>query len=120
MADSCWHRGYTGNGVIIGMLDSGIDTTHSALRGGKLIKWRDFQYNSPIPYDDELGLGTGYAGIICGGDGLGPFGDDIGVAPGAKLIVGRIVLSIDPLLGLQWIASLKADSNFNIKGVNNS
>ncbi len=120
MANSCWYRGYTGNGVIIGMLDSGIDTTHSALRGGKLIKWRDFQYNSPIPYDDELGHGTGCAGIICGGDGLGPFGDDIGVAPGAKLIVGRIVSSIDPLLGLQWIASLKADSGFNIKGMNNS
>jgi subtilisin family serine protease len=120
MADSCWHRGYTGNGVIIGMLDSGIDTTHSALRGGKLIKWCDFQYNSPIPYDDELGLGTGCAGIICGGDGLGPFENDIGVAPGAKLIVGRIVSSVDPLLGLQWIASLKADSGFNIKGVNNS
>ena len=120
MADSCWHRGYTGNGVIIGMLDTGIDTTHPALRGGKLIKWRDFQYNSPIPYDDPPGHGTGCAGIICGGDGLGPFGDDIGVAPDAKLIVGRIASSVDPLLGLQWIASLKADSNFNIKGVNNS
>jgi len=120
MADSCWHRGYTGNGVIIGMIGSGIDTTHSALRGGKLIKWRDFQYNSPIPYDDDFGHGTACAGIICGGDGLGPFVDDIGVAPDAKLIVGRIVSPIDPLLGLQWIASLKADSGFNIKGMNNS
>ncbi len=119
MADSCWHRGYTGNDVIIGMLDTGIDTTHPALRGGKLIKWRDFQYNNPLPYDDH-GHGTGCAGIICGGDGLGPFVDDIGVAPNAKLIVGRTVSPIDPLLGFQWIASLKADSGFNIKGVNNS
>ncbi|MEO0182520.1 MAG: S8 family peptidase, partial [candidate division WOR-3 bacterium] len=124
MADSCWYYGYTGDSIIVGMLDTGIDTTHPALRGGKLIKWRDFVYNNPNPYDDH-GHGTAVAGVLCGGDGLGAFPDDIGVAPDAKLIFAKIFSAsgnpyVDPLLALQWMASLKADSGFNIKAINNS
>jgi len=122
MADSCWDAGYTGDSIILGMIDTGIDTTHPALRGGKLIKWRDFVYNLPEPYDDE-GHGTACAGIICGGDGLGPFTDDVGVAPSSKLVVAGVYSGggpyIDPILALQWMACLKSDSGFNIRAINN-
>ncbi len=121
MADSCWYAGYTGDSIILGMIDTGIDTTHPALSGGKLIKWRDFVNLHPYPYDDH-GHGTAGAGIICGGDGLGPFTDDVGVAPGAKLIFAKSFSSYpytDPLLALQWMACLKSDSGFNIRAINN-
>ncbi|MEO0126158.1 MAG: S8 family serine peptidase [candidate division WOR-3 bacterium] len=119
MADSCWYYGYTGDSIIIGMLDTGIDTTHPALRGGKLIKWRDFWHGIPYPYDDN-GHGTACAGIICGGDGLGPFTDDIGVAPDVKLCVAMIGGNVSPIVALQWFATLKVDSGFDIRAINNA
>jgi len=120
MADSCWNAGYTGDSIIIGHIDSGVDTTHPALRGGKLIKWRDFVDNSPIPYDD-FGHGTHTFGSLCGGDGLGPFSEDIGVAPGAKIIAAKIFGSTPgvDLLALQWMVDLKVDSGYNIRSVLN-
>src|SRR4030042_3769611 len=81
MADSCWAAGYTGDSIFIGHLDPGIDTAHPALTGNWSGKWRDCINHQPFPYDDH-GHGTFTAGIICGGDGFGPFTEDIGVAPG--------------------------------------
>ncbi|OGC42375.1 hypothetical protein A2Y85_06870 [candidate division WOR-3 bacterium RBG_13_43_14] len=123
MADSCWVPGYIGDSIILGILDTGIDSSHPAL-SGKVIKWRDFINNLPYPYDDH-GHGTAGAGVICGGDGFGPFTDDIGVAPGVKLVVAKMFASsgvpyVDPIYGLQWMASLKADSGFNIRAINNA
>src|SRR4030042_641032 len=89
MADSCWNEGYDGSGVIIGNIDSGVDTTHPALLGKWYPSgWFDAVNGLPGPYDDH-GHGTFTMGIICGGDGNGPFENDIGVAPGAKYIVAK-------------------------------
>ncbi|MGB9721012.1 MAG: S8 family serine peptidase [bacterium] len=88
-ADSCWSEGYNGSGVIVGNIDTGVDTTHPALRGKWYPGgWFDAVNNLPGPYDDH-GHGTFTMGIICGGDGNGPFVDDIGVSPGAKFIVAK-------------------------------
>ncbi len=79
-ADSCWNDGYNdgydGTGIIIGTMDTGVDTSHPALHG----KWRpagwfDAVNGQPGPYDDH-GHGVRMMGIICGGDGHGPFSDD--------------------------------------------
>ncbi len=87
--DSCWAEGFDGTGVIIGNIDSGVDTTHPALQGKWYPGgWYDAVNGLPGPYDDN-GHGTFTMGIICGGDGNGPFVDDIGVAPGAKYIIAK-------------------------------
>lgn len=119
MADSCWTAGYCGDSIIIGHIDTGIDTSHPALRG-KLIKWRDFVNGQPNPYDDN-GHGTHTAGIICGGDGPGPFPDDIGVAPGVKLVCAKAFSMFNTYIheAMEWIAVLKADSGYDIRAVNN-
>ncbi|HEX7320482.1 MAG TPA: S8 family peptidase [bacterium] len=125
MADSCWVAGFTGDSVLIGHLDTGVDFTHPALAGKFSGWWRDFINGLPDPYDDQ-GHGTYVAGVLCGGDGLGPFTDDIGVAPGAQLVVAKIFDAggggsyedIDS--GMQWLADLKADSGVNIRAVTNS
>ena len=124
MADSCWHRGYTGENIFIGHLDTGVDFNHPALQGKWSGKWRDFIYNHPSPYDDH-GHGSFNAGIICGGDGLGPFQNDIGVAPGVKIIPAKIFTNYEVPLSIileamQWMASLKVDSGYNIRAVSNS
>ncbi len=89
-ADSCWMIGYTGEGVIIGHMDTGVDVNHPALAGKWLSPyWYDPVNNQPNPYDDH-GHGTHTMGTILGGDGLGPFQYDIGVAPGAKFVTCKI------------------------------
>lgn len=88
-ADSCWEAGYTGANIVVGTLDSGIDTSHAAVRG-KWVPggWFDAVYGYPYPYDD-FGHGLFTMGIICGGDGSGPSPDDIGVAPDARYICAK-------------------------------
>ena len=125
MADSCWNEGYTGQDILIGITDTGCDFTHPALQGKWSGYWRDCVNAQAQPYDDN-GHGIFCSGIICGGDGLGPFNEDIGVAPGAKLVVAKVFdqngagqyVWIDA--GMQWIADLKVDSGVDIRAVSNS
>lgn len=88
IVDSCWNIGFDGTGVIVGTMDTGVDIFHPALQGKWAGAWYDAVNNQPDPYDDH-GHGTFVMGIICGGDGLGPFVDDIGVAPGARFIAAK-------------------------------
>jgi bacillopeptidase F len=88
-ADSCWSAGYDGSGLIVGNIDTGVDTSHPALQG-KFYPggWYDAINGQPDPYDDQ-GHGTRMMGIVCGGDGNGPFVDDIGVAPGIQFMAAK-------------------------------
>jgi subtilisin family serine protease len=87
-ADKVWSDlGINGDGVVVGILDSGVDLRHPALQG-KVIKTRDFisEYEDDQPNDGN-GHGTHCSGTILGGTSDGR---QIGVAPGAKLIMGKI------------------------------
>ncbi len=126
-ADSVWIQlGYTGNGIIIGNLDTGVDPNHPALQGKVLSQyWRDCVNNQSNPYDDN-GHGTHTTGTSVGGDGTGPFANDIGVAPGAKVINCK-AFSASGSGQNSWITccvqhfdSVKAILGVDIKAVNNS
>ncbi|WP_152912110.1 S8 family serine peptidase [Caloranaerobacter sp. TR13] len=74
---------YTKNDVVVAVIDTGIDGNHVDLDGGKIIGWKDFVNNQPLPYDDN-GHGTHVAGIIAGeGDGNPNY---TGVAKGTALV----------------------------------
>jgi bacillopeptidase F len=110
-ADSCWLEGYTGSNIVVGTLDSGVDTSHVSVRGKWVIGgWFDAVNGLPYPYDDQ-GHGLFILGIICGGDGLGPMADDIGVAPGAKFICAKAFDSVGAATNsaihscFQWFAT---------------
>lgn len=70
-------EGLTGEGVVVGVIDTGIDGDHPAL-AGKVIAFKDFVGKKTKAYDDQ-GHGTHCSGTIAGKGG-------IGVAPGARLI----------------------------------
>ncbi len=124
-ADSCWAAGFSGSGVIVGIVDTGVLTTHEALAGKWLSPyWRDGVNNQPSPYDDH-GHGTHCIGTVLGGDGPGSFVNDVGVAYGARYIPTKGFNAsgsgqyawIDTCM--QYLANLKA-GGVNIRVVSNS
>jgi len=90
-ARELWARGYDGRGIVVGVMDSGVDINHPALkskwRGGSN-SWFDPYQNTREPYDPDLsGHGTAVTGVILGED---EGGSAFGVAPGAKWIAAKI------------------------------
>lgn len=88
-APEVWLKGYTGKGIVIGFLDSGIDSSHPDLRN-RIRKFEGAKNFTPFPGsgfgDDTLenkGHGTHVVGIACGENG-------IGVAPGAECVMAKI------------------------------
>ena len=122
-ADTCWDLGYDGSGIIVGTIDTGVDTSHPAL-SGKFVPggWFDAVNGQGAPYDDN-GHGTFSLGIICGGDGNGPFVDDIGVAPGVHYIAAKVFDAGGSgqltwlHSGLQWMATQDVDIINNPWGI---
>jgi hypothetical protein len=128
--NTAWELGYSGSGVNLAIMDTGIDDGHPSLAG----KWvggvdmskpnspltpRDGTYNA----DDTNGHGTTCAGIATG-TGL-PDGTYMGAAPETKLVDIRIgsffgfapgeILQIPPNLydatleGIQWAEAHRSD-----------
>lgn len=83
---------YTGKGVKIGIIDSGIDTKHEDLKVKGGICTLEKNCSKGIPYNDDLGHGTHVAGVIgAQKNGLGI----IGIAPEAELYAIKVINSFD-------------------------
>jgi subtilisin family serine protease len=86
-ADQVWASGVNGIGVVVAVLDTGVDKTHSEL-GDSVILTDNFMGGSEF---DTGGHGTHVSGIVTGNGGYFINGNDAtGVAPGAGIIVGRV------------------------------
>jgi len=84
-APALWNLGYTGQGVVVANMDTGVDVTHPDLSGsyrGGTNSWYDPYGQHNTPYDAD-GHGTSTMGIMVGGN---TGGNHIGVAPGARWI----------------------------------
>jgi len=87
-APQVWEEfGLDGSGVVVGHIDTGADGTHPDLKG-KTIRFRDVGDGDNHAVVDGEGHGTHTAGTILGG---AAGGTAIGVAPGARMIVARVL-----------------------------
>ncbi len=117
--DKVWDAGYDGDGVVIAVIDTGIDANHPDLKG-KVVGWVDFVNGRPSPYDDN-GHGTHVSGIAAG-TGAASNGKYIGVAPKAKLVGVKVLNSQGSgllstiLKGVDWV--IKNKDKYGIKVIN--
>ena len=79
---------YSGKGVRVAVLDTGYDTEHADLSGRVLVS-ADFTYSSN-GVDDLNGHGTHTASTIAG-TGKESNGKWTGMAPGAELLIGKVL-----------------------------
>jgi len=121
-APNLWSLGYNGSGIKIAILDTGIDANHpdffvngesKILVNVSFIDY-DFDGKPDEPPVDYHGHGTHCAGIATG---TGGYLDLIkGVAPGAKLLIGKVLASNVGIgfwdwiiAGIEWAANSGAD-----------
>ena len=115
-APALWSQGYTGQGVVVASMDSGVDVNHPDLssrwRGGTN-SWYD-PYNQHATPTDLSGHGTWTTGIMVAGD---TGGTSIGLAPGAQWIAVKIFndqggsTATAIHLGFQWLLDPDGDPN---------
>ncbi|MBM0233563.1 S8 family serine peptidase [Micromonospora sp. STR1_7] len=116
-APAAWQAGFDGTGVTVGVLDTGIDASHPDF-AGHLAEVRDFTGgNDPA---DTVGHGTHVASTIVG-SGAASGGRYRGVAPGAKLLVGKVCATTecqdsDIITGMQWLAPRARVVNLSVGG----
>lgn len=131
-ADRVWNElGFTGRGIGVAVLDSGVDGTHPDLQPAmtqnvKILTPNFFTSGSSsiavgLPNSDtSSGHGTHVAGTI-GGRGTASSGYYRGVAPGSKLIgigAGDTITILFALEGFDYV--LANTSRYNIRVVSNS
>ncbi|MFD1936676.1 S8 family serine peptidase [Nonomuraea mangrovi] len=105
-AHQAWERGQDGTGVKIAVLDTGADTGHPDL-AGKIADSKSFVPDLPV--QDGHGHGTHVASTIAG-TGAASGGKYKGVAPGAQLVVGKVLDNTGSgqeswiIEGMEWAA----------------
>lgn len=110
-APAAWDAGYTGEGVTVAVLDSGVDQTHPDL-DDVVVGARDFTGSGTT--EDHYGHGTHVASIALG-SGDASDGTGRGVAPGADLLVGKVLDEYGNgemssiIDGMEWAAAEGAD-----------
>ncbi|HEY9306208.1 MAG TPA: S8 family serine peptidase [Microbacterium sp.] len=88
-APAAWAQGYTGEGVTVAVLDTGIDDTHPDLQGHILDGTKSFVPGEEVASDPH-GHGTHVASTIAG-TGAASDGTHRGVADGADLLIGKVL-----------------------------
>ena len=132
-AQSYWGAGYTGRGVDVALIDSGVVPVNGLTATGKVINGPDLSLESQFAsaqYLDSFGHGTHMAGIISGRDDAtvqpykGDSADFVGMAPDSRVLnvkvsdahgytdVSEVIAAID------WVVQHKNDNGMNVRVLN--
>jgi serine protease AprX len=126
-----WAAGYTGKGVDVAVIDSGVAPVQGLSGPRKVVDGPDLSLESQAPnlrYLDTYGHGTFMAGLIAGRDGppdsQAPPSTYLGMAPGAHIVslkvadadggtdVSQVIAAID------WVVQHAHDPGLNIRVLN--
>lgn len=106
-APVAWAAGYTGKGVKVAVLDTGVDTTHPDLKD-QVLESKNF--TTAADATDHFGHGTHVASIVAG-TGAKSGGKYKGVAPDAQILNGKVLDDTGSgddsgiLAGMEWAAA---------------
>ena len=114
-ADKAWRSGWTGSGIGVAVIDTGINATGDL--AGKVVHSEDFSGDNDNV--DHFGHGTFIGGLIAG-SGAASMGGVKGVAPDANLIALKIASAngasdiTHVMAALQWAVTFKDDYNIRV------
>ncbi|MEV6312117.1 S8 family serine peptidase [Streptomyces sp. NPDC051840] len=110
-APEVWKSGYDGSGVKVAVLDTGVDFAHPDLTG-RVLDSKSFIDGQGV--QDGRGHGTHVASTVAG-SGAASEGRYKGVAPGAGLLVGKVLDNSGSgdestvIAGMEWAVAQGAD-----------
>ena len=110
-APEAWAAGYDGTGSKVAVLDTGYDPTHPDL-AGQVTETANFTTDPTVT--DGNGHGTHVASTIAG-TGAASGGKYRGVAPGADLMIGKVLADAGygedswVMAGMEWAVAQHAD-----------
>jgi major intracellular serine protease len=117
-APDIWAKGEKGKGIVVAILDTGIDKEHPDLKAN-IIGGKNFTNEGGADnWEDGNGHGTHVAGTIAAvenGTGV------VGVAPEAKLLIGRVLGSngsggYDQITnGIEWATNWKGENGEKVR-----
>jgi subtilisin family serine protease len=130
-AQAWWNAGYTGKGIDVAVIDTGVSPVPGLNVAGKVVNGPDLSLESqatvksgktvtyPFRYLDSYGHGTFMAGLIAAKSA-----DYRGMAPGARIVsvkvgvadggtdVSQVIAAID------WVVQHRHDNGLNIRVIN--
>jgi serine protease AprX len=133
-ADSMWTAGYTGKGVDVALIDSGIAPVQGLAEPGQYLDGPDLSPESQSPtfrHLDTFGHGTHMAGIIAGRDPAaipGTYGSDwtnfLGIAPDARILSVKVADAhgntdvSQVIAGIDWVVQHAHDPGLDVRVLN--
>jgi serine protease AprX len=133
-AQAWWNAGYTGQGVDVALIDTGVSPVEGLATPGKVINGPDLSLESQAPNLTNLdtnGHGTFMAGIIAGHDtalttpySSAPASSYRGVAPDARIVSLKVATAdggvdvTQVIAAIDWVVQHKNDNGLNIRVLN--
>lgn len=129
--DAYWSAGYTGTGIGVALIDTGVVPVEGLTLPGKVVNGADLSFESQsdtFRYLDTYGHGTHLAGIISGRDAAAPADLTInnaesyfvGVAPDSHIVNVKVAghdgaVDVSQVIAaLDWVVEHKSDHNIRI------
>ncbi len=127
-----WEAGFTGEGVDVAVVDTGIATV-PGLDAGQVLHGPDLSFDSQTPWaqTDGYGHGTHLAGIIAGREAgyadapsVGDTDSFLGVAPGARVVSVKIgdhggaADVSQAIAAIDWVTAHRNAGGLNIRVLN--
>ena len=132
-ASAMWDAGYTGKGVDVAVIDSGVVPVDGFKTPGKIVYGPDLTLENHTPAEnlDTYGHGTVMSGIIAGRDSAattvsGNSSDFVGMAPDSRIVSIKVADAkgqtdvSQAIAAIDWVVQNKTKNGLNIRVLNMS